>query len=190
MIFPVILASASIALNIIQFFVGLQRDRRHKKHEEFEYGAHLQIIEQKVAVSSKSGEPFFSYSGKLENCGSKPIQIRGVSLEYRPKQNQVECFSFPVGRESYLKPGEQKEISKAVWTHDLAEAKSKYSWEDCSFSLRIIYVAPSGVAKEHVLPLAIDGPMGLQFAPRKQIIVKGRCFISSVSGGLLAVPYP
>jgi hypothetical protein len=172
--FPIILASVSVLLNIIQFFVGLRKDRRLKRHDEFEYGAHLQIIEQKVGVSSRSGEPFFSYSGRMENCGSKPIQIRGVSLEYRPKGEPVECFSFPVGREYYLKAGEQKEISKAVSTRDLAEAKNKYGWEDCSFSLRIIYVAASGVAKEHVLPLAIDGPMGFQFAPRKQIIAYRR----------------
>ena len=164
-----IIAAVEFILNVLQFFSNRSKERRLKKYEQFEHEAHLQILNPKVVVTTEIGHSFW-YSGSIENCGSKTVQIENVLLEVGSKDKVDKCYKHVVERGFYLKAGDHKEIHEHICSEEIEESKSKFGLEDCFFSLRIIFLDASGATKEQVLPLASIGSSGIIFASRRGII--------------------
>lgn len=165
-----IITIASVLINIVQFFLGLKKDRRLKKYQDFEYAAHLQLVDEEVALLRESFGSAFHYSAKIENCGSKPIQIKSILLEYGSRDNLEKRFKLSLEREFYLKTGERQEIKKFLSSDEIAKANSTFELNDCNISLRINYISPLGAVEQKERHLVSTGTSGHIFVPKGGII--------------------
>ena len=167
---PIIITSALALLNIVQFCLGLKKDRRLKKYQDFEYAVHLQLVDEEVALLSESFGHAFHYSAKIENCGSKPVQIKNVLLEYGSGNNLGKRFKLQIEREFYLRTGERQEIKVFLSSDEIAKANSTFELNDCNISLRINYINPLGALEQKERHLVSTGTSGHIFVPKGAII--------------------
>lgn len=165
-----VIAVISCFINVIQFLFNRSKERRLRKYEKIDYGSHLQLLDENVAVLWESIGHALNYSGKLENCGSKTASISRISLEYGSGSDRNKRYKLLVEREFYLKPGEQKVLIKSLLSNEIEKAKREFQLEDCFFSIRVDFLDPLGESKYKELPLVSIGKRGAIMDVRGGII--------------------
>lgn len=159
MTLPIILVLLSFLLNIIQFFVGLGKDRRLKKYQDLDYAVRLRLTGE-LTLSDEGLGQALSYSGKIENCSSKLVIIEAIKALWEgikaPTWSQMNLIEL----KSYLKPGEIKEVRIKYTSEQFKEIKERLQVWESKFNLQVFYVDPSGETIEKKVPLARFTPDG------------------------------
>jgi hypothetical protein len=157
---PIILASVSVLLNIIQFFVGLGKDRRIKRYQDLDYAVRLRLVDEELTLSEGGSGQSLSYSAKIENCSSKLVIVKAIKVLWEgvtaPAWGQMNLIEL----QSYLKPGEKKEVRINYAAEQFEEMKKRLQVWESKFNLQVFYVDASGETIEKKIPLARFTPNG------------------------------
>ena len=145
----------AIAISLIALFIAVIALLTARKSNvvtktsqecEYESAPRLQIIDETISPGNPSakGKIAFSYKAKIQNKGSKTVNISGIHLDYGDDSDHSQRMNFFVDGKMFLNPKQIHEIVKEITWTDVEEMKKKYDFNNCTFFLRITYVAPNG----------------------------------------------
>lgn len=147
------LAIPSLLLNVVQFIIGISKDKRLKKYQDFENTGHLQVKDQLTILRETNGYAL-GYSGDIENCGPKLVQIQRVEIKWIGKDDDLGVSWHRIGGGFYLKPGESNRIQHTFVSDDIKKLFANLG-QELKSSLLVEYIDASGEEKTKSISIAI-----------------------------------
>ena len=140
------LSFSALVIAVLALLTARKNDGLATKTQEYEIAPRLQIIDEQIYPGNPAthGEKAFSYKAKIQNKGSKTVNISSIHLDYGDDSDPSHRIEFFIDGQMFFNPKQIYEFIKAITWSDVEDMKKNYDFNNCTFFLRITYVAPDG----------------------------------------------